>query len=324
MHTEEFSQRQTHLLEASDVGIDATVMEAPSDNFRHDSGLAARPKSAFARSAASLGPVNEAFNEKKRPMSASSSLGRLGADHALLPRSCLNEPRPSIDDVFHKILTIVKKRRLRLHDRFADFDGLRKGVCTPGQMRTTLGFLRIELLPAELHLLEEVYRGELHGRALFRYKDFLRDLDAMEEGSSREVSSWGFSTSSKLLGVLDSIRQRARLRRLEILGAFNEYCGKVGKLPRRRVSPNALFRILGGLGFALNDTDLTLLVRAFGDEKGIDYVAFCSAVDPFLAPKAMVQPPTVKPTNVYFDMSGNVVPHRSRPSSAPCGRVMRR
>lgn len=44
-----------------------------------------------------------------------------------------------------KIQAKVVEKRIRMRDYFQDFDHLRKGFCTPGQVRTVLSLLNVEV-----------------------------------------------------------------------------------------------------------------------------------------------------------------------------------
>eukprot|EP00930_Biecheleria_cincta_P070949 TRINITY_DN5850_c0_g1_i1.p1 TRINITY_DN5850_c0_g1~~TRINITY_DN5850_c0_g1_i1.p1 ORF type:complete len:812 (+),score=125.16 TRINITY_DN5850_c0_g1_i1:97-2532(+) len=234
--------------------------------------------------------------------------------------------KPTSQDVMAKLQAIVAKRRLRLHDRFIDFDQLRKGVVTPGQMRTVLGIMRIDLRAAEYQVLEEAYKDpgppdSMNREPFFRYRDFCADVAFKQDGQEQSFKS---TSGCALKKMIMSIRAKAKCRRLELYTAFDDRCN--GK-PARRVNRSVLLRIMHLLGFPLTEPEVDMLWEAFSDQHGFDYLKFCTDVDPFMASDAALwhakckklQPPTTR----YFEQSGLVCSHHARltrSASAPRAR----
>lgn len=101
-------------------------------------------------------PVSSNLEDQRRPIRSASSGGRRARPQTAPMR---REPlvRISLDQVLAKIASIMRKRSLRLPERFIDFDRLRKGVVAAGQMRSTLAILGLDLQRAELEVLEKAY-----------------------------------------------------------------------------------------------------------------------------------------------------------------------
>ncbi|CAE7198528.1 unnamed protein product [Symbiodinium sp. CCMP2592] len=227
----------------------------------------------------------------------------------------------SCQEVLTKIGALSKKRCFRLKEVFRDFDRLRRGVVPCCQMRSALAIAGLDLLAAELQVLEETYSATGPGdskddpKTYFRYRDFCADVSLKEAPKPKSDSSRAKS-SAPLTKLISTIKAKARTRRLELLSAFaDRSSGSVAGRVRR----SALLRVMHMLGFPLTDLEVDLLCGAFSDDMGFNYLRFCSVVDPFMAPadesKKTVQPPP----SIYFDFAGRVVPHPSlsRPASAP-------
>jgi len=266
-------------------------------------------------------------DQRRHCRSASSGARRARPQTAPLRR----EPVVTItlDQVLAKIVTIMRKRSLRLPERFIDFDRLRKGVVAAGQMRSTLTILGLDLQRAELEVLEKAYSSIGPGdaatdpRSFFRYRDFCKDVSRLEAAKAQKNGSRRSSANSQLTRLVNIIKSKARSRRLEFYDAFKER-NKGGI--RGRVRRSTLLRVMHALGFPLTDPEVDTLCEGFSDEMGFNYYKFCSAVDPFMATipekmeKAKKIAPIQIPTTVYFDSSKQVVPHPAkliRPSSAP-------
>merc|ERR1711959_254818 len=76
-----------------------------------------------------------------------------------------------------KIQAKVVEKRVRLNEYFQDFDPLRKGFCTAGQLKTVLTILQLEKEVDRNdfnHLVEAYTRDD----GMFCYALFCRDIDA--------------------------------------------------------------------------------------------------------------------------------------------------
>merc|ERR1719387_1149701 len=73
-----------------------------------------------------------------------------------------------------KIQAKVVERRVRLNDHFQDFDPLRKGFCTIGQVKTVFTILKLEVDPADFDELTVLYTRE---DGMFCYAAFCAHID---------------------------------------------------------------------------------------------------------------------------------------------------
>merc|ERR1712188_238273 len=76
--------------------------------------------------------------------------------------------------VVHKVQARVVERRLRLTEHFQDYDTLRKGFCSPGQVKSVLALLKISLEPPDFQELIQLYSRE---DGLFCYAAFCAEVD---------------------------------------------------------------------------------------------------------------------------------------------------
>ncbi|CAK9065095.1 Hypothetical protein SCF082_LOCUS33390, partial [Durusdinium trenchii] len=294
------------------------------------------PPSRSTRTAPTDAPHERNKNAKVSSPSSSSSSRRARPQTAPL-RAPVSV---SSQEVLSKIVAIMRKRSLRLRERFIDFDRFRKGVVAQSQMRTVLAILGLDLQRAELEALDKAYDSVGPGdaatdpRTFFRYGDFCADIARMEVAVASKTDGprrfSKFSANSPLASLLNMIKAKARSRRLELFTAFAER--NRGGI-RFRVRRSTMLRIMHALGFLLKDIEVDRLCEAFsaspvGDEAGFDYYRFCKVVDPFMAAHApdwqkektkTAKPREARTTTMYFNFSNEVVPHPklSRPASAP-------
>jgi len=292
----------------------------------------AAPKQRPVSASGSLSRLPQKSGTKQRP--ASAPMGRSRSAGSLAKTGFHSTALPTHEQVINKIQGIVKKRRIRLHDRFVDFDRMRKGVVTASQFRTTLGIMRIDLRQAEFQVLEEAYQNEGPGddesdpKCFVKYTQFCDDVDGKQarsaQASFQSDKHRSFRSMSGLNDLLAYIRSKTKSRRLELYGAFDDRCKGA---PVRRIGRTTMLRVMHLMGFPLTEHEVDTLCNAFSDEYGFDYLQFCTVVDPFMAHDAAVFEATSKkpqpPTTRYFNLQGDVVTHHkmpTRPSTAPSRR----
>mmetsp|Transcript_96137 Transcript_96137/g.170612 ORF Transcript_96137/g.170612 Transcript_96137/m.170612 type:complete len:647 (-) Transcript_96137:63-2003(-) len=308
-------------------------LEAPQ-GYEAQEEAKAPPKQRPMSASGSLSRLTQQKSgSKQRPMSA--PMGRTRSAGNLAKAGFHSTALPTHQQVISKIQSIVKKRRVRLHDRFVDFDRLRKGVVTPSQFRTTLSIMRIDLPQAELQVLEETYKSKGPGdddsdpKCFFKYKPFCDDVDGTLGKAAQAVyqsdKERSFRSMAGLNELLAAIRSKTKARRLELYGAFDDRCKGA---PVRRIGRTTMLRVMHLMGFPLTEHEVDTLCNAFSDEYGFDYLQFCTVVDPFMAHDAAVYAATSKkpqpPTTRYFSLQGDVVRHHKRPARPSTAPSMRR
>lgn len=238
-------------------------------------------------------------------------------------------------DWSHKALSPVKRlqskvveKRLRLYDHFQDFDPLRKGLCTRGQVNTVFTILNIdkELPPDDFKALQDCYT---RSGGMFSYVDFCADIDlaftkrglemdpmtqlTMPDASStlpgrRNRQALSAEAVQKVFDIEERIRVRVRFRRCHLRSAFQD----MDRTRRGHVTRSQFARCMGMLDFELKPRDVDTLCLVYcdmGNPTEFNYIDFCASCDPKedLMPEATV---TTSPREEcyprYFECFGAV------------------
>jgi len=198
-----------------------------------------------------------------------------------------------------KIQSKVVEKRVRLGEYFADFDPLRKGFCTSGQLKTVLSILRLE---SELdrndfnHLIEAYSRDD----GMFCHALFCRDIDAAfavpglekeplavtvlpdpsHTAPGRRNRQVLTSNRKKEIDHLENkLRSRIAQRRILMKPMFLD----MDKAHKGVVTRNQFQRVMGQLGFEVLTSEVTLLCSMYcdrGNHNDFNYVDFIKACDP--------------------------------------------
>jgi Ca2+-binding EF-hand superfamily protein len=238
----------------------------------------------------------------------------------------------SVLDPIQKIKSKAVEKRIRLYEQFQDFDPLRKGFCTVGQVKTVFTILNIgrEINKADFEKLAYAYMRE---DGLFCYADFCKDVDrgfttpnleqepltviSMPDPTTtmparRNTIKLGEERRAKVALLEDKIRTRVNLRRVLIKPMFQD----MDRANRGFITRNQFARAMCSLGFDLSEIDIGLLSGVycnFGNHLDFNYLDFCKSVDPpnddvetaMLQANAPFQDYEPSP---YFDGRGRVIP----------------
>jgi len=199
-----------------------------------------------------------------------------------------------------KIQSKVVEKRLRLNEYFTDFDPLRKGFCSGGQLKAVLTILNLEreIDRNDFNHLVEAYSRE---DGMFCYALFVRDVDAafVTPGLEKEPlaqtplpdatttapgrrNRMKLTTSQqqKINALEDKIRTRIRTRRILMKPMFLD----MDKARKGLVTRNQFLRVMGSLlGFDLSGEEVALLAGYYcdrGNHNDFNYVDFIKACDP--------------------------------------------
>lgn len=246
--------------------------------------------------------------------------------------------RPDESDWSHRDLSVVRKlqakaveKRVRLFELFQDFDPLRKGFCTVGQVRTvlTLANLAKDINKDDFDQLVQSYSRE---DGLFGYAWFCEQIDEafttkhLEQAPLATVSMPDSTvtsparrnyirldqlTQNRVAEVEDCLRAKIRVRRILIKPMFQD----LDRSHRGFISKSQFARAMGTCGLALSETEIALLSTVYctlGNHVDFNYVDFCKRVDPMdddvqLAAEQMRQPYEAFVPSMYFDDTGKVV-----------------
>jgi Ca2+-binding EF-hand superfamily protein len=239
-----------------------------------------------------------------------------------------------------KIQAKVVEKRVRLTEYFQDFDALRKGVCTVGQVKTVLTLTNLgkEINRNDFDALVNSY---IRDDGMFCYKDFCKDVETafsvpgleknpmamtvMPDASTTECGRRNRivmtpTRKSKVSEILTKMATRVRKRGVYMKMGFKD----MDRANRGHVSRNQFARIVHTYGFELDEIAIGLLCCEFcdlGNHNDFNYVAFLRAVDPpnqdvELAMEQATRPHQGFRCSNYFDERGSIKPF-SRSASTP-------
>jgi len=227
-----------------------------------------------------------------------------------------------------KVQAKVVERRVRLNEHFQDFDPLRKGFCTLGQVKTVFAILKVEVNSADFDELTSFY---MRDDGMFCYAGFCADIDnaftcrglegnpqakcVMPDASTtaparRNKMSLTPQENDIIRFVEDKIRARTSVRRIPLRSSFQDF----DPIRRGHVTKGQFGRCMHSLGFELDDSTLSLLCKAYcdlGNHVDFNYLDFCASCDPPSAHEALAIEQTSQPydpvrPSKYFDERGRV------------------
>jgi Ca2+-binding EF-hand superfamily protein len=238
-------------------------------------------------------------------------------------------------DPVHKIQSKVCERRIRMYENFQDFDPLRKGFCTLGQLKCVFTCLNLakEINKNEFDRLAYTY---MRDDGMFCYADFCRDVDLafakpnlekepLTVCSMPDVTSTAparrnkirLSTSerAKIAELEDRLRSRVWLQRVLIKPTFQD----MDKPNRGFITKNQFARCMQMLGFKISEMEVAMLAGVYcnlGNHLDFNYLDFCKSVDPpapdLETAEQQAQAPfeDYQPSR-YFDPFGKISKHDS-------------
>mmetsp|Transcript_75949 Transcript_75949/g.180593 ORF Transcript_75949/g.180593 Transcript_75949/m.180593 type:complete len:497 (+) Transcript_75949:150-1640(+) len=197
-----------------------------------------------------------------------------------------------------KVQTAVVERRLRIYEHFQDFDPLRKGRCTFGQVKTVFTILRLDGLLSRSDM-DDLLTAYSKDGEFFDYITFCKYVEAAFTTPHLEKDPLGIAPAGvdevmamrrnkmrmtaeqrvKLEKLLDKIRTKVKQKGMLIKPLF---C-TMDKRNWGRLTVTQFSRCMSMLGFDLDDEGLDLLCHEFcdlGSAKDINYVDFCKSCDP--------------------------------------------
>jgi len=198
-----------------------------------------------------------------------------------------------------KIQCKVVANRVRLEEYFTDYDPLRKGFCTAGQLKTVLTILNLE---KEIdrndfnHLVDAYSRDD----GMFCHALFCRDVNAafvvpglekeplatttLPDASStaagrRNRMVLSENKKDKINRLEDKVRSRIKCRRILMKPMFED----MDKAHKGLVTRNQFMRVMGMLGFEMLPEEISLLAGFYcdrGNHNDFNYRDFIKACDP--------------------------------------------
>eukprot|EP00811_Abedinium_folium_P030962 NODE_4999_length_1821_cov_13.064345.p1 GENE.NODE_4999_length_1821_cov_13.064345~~NODE_4999_length_1821_cov_13.064345.p1 ORF type:complete len:517 (+),score=181.25 NODE_4999_length_1821_cov_13.064345:66-1553(+) len=258
------------------------------------------------------------------------------------PRSDHN-PRPDTNEWSHHRLTPVQKlqakvveKRVRLYEHFQDFDALRKGHCTVGQVKTVFAILNLER-ELERADFDALIGGFLREDGMFCYRDFCSAIDnafttpgldkapdltlAMPDATTtaparRNRRTLTLTQKQQVQDLEEMIRSRVRVRRPQLRQRFRD----MDRTNRNHITRSQFARVMHMLGFELSAANLESLCAVycdFGNHSEFNYLDFCASCDPPMEEEAIAMRQQMSeyydpPASRYFDSRGAVLASAGR------------
>jgi len=234
--------------------------------------------------------------------------------------------------VVRKIMSKVVEKRCRLKEHFQDFDPLRKGYCTPGQVKTVITIMGLsrDIDRADFETILTMY---MQDDGLFDYRSFCDDVDKaftvphLERDPLARIELPDATTTAparrntmrltdakltKARKIEEKIRTFVRKRRAEMKPMFQDF----DRAERGYVSRNQFSRIMSMMQFDLDEKAIDLLAGVycdFGNHNDFNWKAFLKTVDPpaedvEVAMMQMTSPFVAFKPKPYFNARGKVLP----------------
>lgn len=202
-------------------------------------------------------------------------------------------------DPIKKIQSKVVEKRVRLYEHFQDFDALRKGFCTPGQLKAVLTIMNLDKEVNKddfAHLVQCYTRDD----GMFCYAAFCKDVDqafttpGLERDPMATISLPDATTTAparrnritmtparkdRLDALEDKIRARVRTRRILMTPTFKD----MDRTHTGHVTRGQFNRVMGMLGFECSPEEIALLAGVYcdlGNHNDFNYVDFIKSCDP--------------------------------------------
>jgi len=221
-------------------------------------------------------------------------------------------------------------------DYFQDFDPLRKGFCTVGQLDTVLGIMGLTKNFAfeEIEELKQQYEKQDLNLRMFNYAKFCEDVatattykDIHKDplatislpGSDatmparRSTRNLSAKEAAQIEEIEADIRSRVQKRRILFVNQFKDF----DRTHQGHVTVAQYSRVMAALGLdggQQDDTQANLLAKKYcdlGSRMYFNYREFCAVCDPVpdslvLAERQSKQPYEKPEASRYFTMKGQV------------------
>jgi len=240
-----------------------------------------------------------------------------------------------------KLRSKVVEKRVRLFEHFQDFDALRKGTCTVGQVKTVFTILDLTKVISKEDF-EYITSRFCRADGMFNYRDFCAEADkdfttpGLEKDPLLPVAMPSALTTSPgrrnrialpehehpaIERLHDRICSRVKKQRMLLMPAFQD----MDRTRRGHISVSQFARCMVQLNICLSDAEVDLLRTAYcdlGNHTDFNYVEFVKRVDP---PSEIIRAAEFKrssprPSDVppkYFNAYGTVRPiERGFPGTA--------
>lgn len=235
-----------------------------------------------------------------------------------------------------KMKAKILEKRLQILERFQDFDALRKGFCTVGQVKAVFTILNLTR-EIERHDFDELINQYTREDGMFFYRQFCQDVDhtngaaitlkkdpratieVPDERSTmaarRSYQVLSAETQKAVAELEEKVKYQIQSRRMNLWPPFQD----MDKKNWSHVSRDQFTRVMYSHGFELNEASIDLLCSKYcdlGNRVDFNHRDFLKTVDvpsdEFLLALSQRNTPitgreAVGP-RLYFDESGSVIP----------------
>lgn len=233
--------------------------------------------------------------------------------------------------VLKRLQAKVVEKRIRLKEHFQDFDALRRGTCTAGQVKAVFTMLNLSK-EIDRNDFENLLGQYIQDDGLFRYQAFVDDVDVAfaKPGLEREPltcvempgpqHTWPArrdtmqlspSKAAKVAKLEDKIRAFVRKRGCDMKPMFQDF----DRCHRGYISRAQFSRIMASMSLDLDEKAIGYLCSNYcdlGNHSDFNWRRFLATVDP-PAPDVetaileMTSPYCAYKPRPYFDSRGKVM-----------------
>eukprot|EP00898_Chlorokybus_atmophyticus_P001219 jgi/Chlat1/2098/Chrsp17S02836 len=228
------------------------------------------------------------------------------------PTPPLHTKAPLTLTTLSQIKTQVYKGRIRLREFFVDFDRLRSGYVTPGQLKSGMSAAGVKLPARDLEGIAALYTNPEDKVRRVNYRAFCAEIDSvftafdLEKTPLREVHmvpsellvpdrfqrstrQLGDDKESRLESILDRLARECRIRRIAVKPVFDDACRNQNSPMSVRHVTKQQFRQacdsklgLLRLGLLRSEEEMELVIDKYDDRMDgmVNYVAFAHRIDP--------------------------------------------
>lgn len=243
-----------------------------------------------------------------------------------------------------RIQARVVERRIRPRDYFKDFDPLKKGFCTVGQLRTVFSIMNINVSEQDLDELCKMYCRP--GDQMFHYDAFQSKVDSVFVTKGLELDptartpmpcpddtaatrknyvTAGFTNASKCVQEVEEntcvqhmefVESKIRARVSELRLPMKTFFKDFDNTRQGHVTSSQFMRVLTGLNFSISHADMQLLATKYcdrGNLRDVNYKEFCAVIDPECADTMLAEAQdrsvfVEDSSTKYFNKKGEVCP----------------
>ena len=194
-----------------------------------------------------------------------------------------------LDDLLGRLRNIVKQNRIRLHEFIRDFDRLRSGYVTMGQIRSAFSMAKLPLSDAEYKLICNTYQVD---EQRIHYVRLLDDIDNVFTTKGLEKTNYevvlgstnfrygvsGLSEAEEALAgaVLARFQRFSVHNLLDLKSHFQDWDWH----NLQKISAKQFRQVLAQFRFSLTEEEFAVVSKKYGESGMIKYLEFINESKP--------------------------------------------